>query len=135
MDCRVVNNTASERATVSPTFRVTGTAPTLLALISLFRHSGLRFSGSWREIQMNAKITLTAAALLGSIAGALVLGSAAPAASAPRTACADGYHSDKQGNCQPNSPQPNLQPCPPGYLSAPSPNWSGYSCEPIPKGY
>jgi hypothetical protein len=82
---------------------------------------------------MNAKTALASAALFGSIAGALVVGSAAPA-SAQRIACASGYHSDNQGNCQPDNPQPNLQPCPPGLLSAPSP-WSGYMCVPIPKGY
>jgi hypothetical protein len=83
---------------------------------------------------MNAKTALAAAALLGSIAGAFLLASAAPAA-AQRVACASGYHADRQGNCQPNNPQPNLQPCPPGYLSAPAPTWSGYTCVPIPKGY
>jgi len=83
---------------------------------------------------MNAKIALGSTALLGAIAGALVLGGAAPA-SAQYVACAGGYHADRQGNCQPNSPQPNLQPCPPGLLSAPYPNWSGYICVPIPKGY
>ena len=84
---------------------------------------------------MNAKTAFAAVALFGSIAGALVLGSAAPAVAVQRQACASGYHADKQGNCQPDNPQPNLQPCPPGFLSAPAPTWSGYTCEPIPKGY
>lgn len=84
---------------------------------------------------MNARMFLTAAALFGAIAGALVIGSAAPAASASTIACAGGYHPDKQGNCQPNNPQPNLQPCPPGFLSAPAPTYSSYMCVPIPKGY
>jgi hypothetical protein len=82
---------------------------------------------------MNAKIVLTASALLGSIA--LLLGFAAPAAIAQTTACAGGYHPDRQGNCQPDNPQPNLQPCPPGLLSEPAFNGSGYRCVPIPKGY
>jgi hypothetical protein len=83
---------------------------------------------------MNARTALASAALFVSIAGALLIGFA-PAASAQRTACASAYHSDKQGNCQPNNPQPNLQPCPPGFLSAPAPTWSSYTCVPIPKGY
>jgi hypothetical protein len=84
---------------------------------------------------MNARTAFAAVALFGSIAGAFGIGSAAPAASAQNIACASGYHADRQGNCQPNSPQPNLEPCPPGYLSAPAPTWSGYMCVPIPKGY
>ena len=83
---------------------------------------------------MNAKITLTAAAFLGAIAGALVIG-AAPAAAAPSAICAGGYHPDRQGNCQPDNPQPNLRPCPPGLLSASAFNGSGYICVPIPEGY
>jgi hypothetical protein len=78
---------------------------------------------------------LTAATLFGAIAIAVLAGPATPPAYAQRVACAGGYHADKQGNCQPNNPLPNLQPCPPGFLSAPAPTWSGYMCVPIPKGY
>jgi hypothetical protein len=82
---------------------------------------------------MNAKLALTTSALVGSIA--LAAGSAAPAATAQTIACASGYYSDKRGNCQPNNPLPNLQPCPSGLLSEPAYNGSGYRCVPIPKGY
>ena len=94
---------------------------------------------------MNANMAFAVAALVGLLAGEIVFGSpawatdesvVAPAFTAQfSAACAGGYHPDKQGNCQPNNPQPNLQPCPPGLLSAPSPGWPGYTCVPIPKGY
>jgi hypothetical protein len=85
---------------------------------------------------MNAKTVFAAVAFSGSMAGAFVVGSAAPAASAQSVACASGYHADRQGNCQPNNPQPNLQPCPAGYLATPFPSWgNSYKCVPIPAGY
>jgi hypothetical protein len=81
---------------------------------------------------MNAKTAFAAVALFGSIAAVFIAGSTGPAV-AQRGACASGYHADRQGNCQPNNPQPNLQPCPAGLLATPMPY--GYRCVPIPAGY
>jgi hypothetical protein len=87
---------------------------------------------------MDAKTVFAIVALVGSFGGTLAVGSQARAAgdgefTAQGSACASGYHADRQGNCQPNNPEPNLQPCPAGLLATPMPY--GYRCVPIPAGY
>jgi hypothetical protein len=91
---------------------------------------------------MNATTAFALTALLGSFSGASIVGSNAWAAgdgaftALMSSACAGGYHPDSRGNCQPNNPQPNLQPCPDGYLATPYPSWgNSYKCVPIPAGY
>ena len=85
---------------------------------------------------MNAKSVLALVAVVG--ATAFVPHARADDYSAFRAqgvACAGGYHLDGNGNCQPNGGQASLQPCQPGFMSEPFPNWSGYRCVPIPAGY
>jgi hypothetical protein len=90
---------------------------------------------------MKAKIALTAAALCGSIAAALVVGSLARAAG-------DGEFTAQGGpapaatirtlgaTASPITRSPILQPCPAGYLATPFPSWgNSYKCVPIPAGY
>ena len=91
---------------------------------------------------MNVKRAFADVALFSSIAGAVVVGSPTWAAgdraftALMSSACAGGYHADARGNCQPNNPQPNLQPSPDGYLATPFPSWgNSYKCVPIPVGY
>ena len=91
---------------------------------------------------MNVKRAFAAVALFSSIAGVFVVGSPSRAAgegafnALMSSVCAGGYHPDARGNCQPNNPQPNLQPCPEGYLATPFPSWgNSYKCVPIPAGY
>jgi hypothetical protein len=91
---------------------------------------------------MNAKTAFAAVALFLSIAAGVTVGSPARArddgafTAQMHSACASGYHPDARGNCQPDNSQPNLQPCPDGYLATPFPSWgNSYKCVPIPVGY
>jgi hypothetical protein len=90
---------------------------------------------------MNAKTAFATAAFFGTIGAAVMFGSPALAAAAGAftaqgSTCAGGYHPDSRGDCQPDNGQPNLQPCPAGYLATPFPGWgNSYKCVPIPAGY
>ena len=76
---------------------------------------------------MNAKIALTAALFLGSLGGALAVGS--PAHAAP-TACASRYQPDHRGDCQPINGYIDNR-CPGYSVPGPSPFGWGYRCDPL----
>jgi hypothetical protein len=80
---------------------------------------------------MNAKLFLLGALLIGSAASGLLAGQPAQAAT---MACWSGYHPDRRGDCQPNNPTPDRY-CPDGLVYQVFPNYEGYVCVPIPRGY
>ena len=89
---------------------------------------------------MNAKTVFVVAAIFGSIASVLIVGSPARAtdnfaSDARFTAlvCANGYHLGPHGNCQPKYHAGRR--CAHGLRSEPFPNGNGYRCVPIAQGY
>jgi hypothetical protein len=68
---------------------------------------------------------LAAALAVSCLAGGALGGGGAKAAGYSQ-ACASGYHTDVQGNCQPDVPQVNKF-CPPGAIYHPNPG--GWYCE------
>ena len=84
---------------------------------------------------MNAKLILSSALFIGSLVlGALAGPASVTSAQAQPIACWSGYHLDKRGDCQPDIPAADLR-CGPGLISQVFPNYFGYICVPIPKGY
>jgi hypothetical protein len=80
---------------------------------------------------MNAKLMFLSALLIGSAASGLALATPARAQGAR---CWAGYHPDRMGNCQPDTPVVDSR-CPPGLITQVWPNGNGYICVPIPQGY
>ena len=94
---------------------------------------------------MFGKLILVAAAALGLIAAEIGLQLLAwPSVASDSSvdnllklamiSCAGGYHTDADGNCQPDNGYVDSR-CQAGFEAAPFPNGNGYWCVPYPKDY
>ncbi len=84
---------------------------------------------------MNTRLVLYSAMFAGVLGFGLAAdrSGVSEANAAPRQ-CWSGYHPDRRGDCQSNNPVLDTS-CPPGLITQVFPNYAGYICVPIPRGY